>query len=117
VVVRRLNTKGGDPSITALGIPPDRLHQGYGEFAGALPREGERRKLADTYNQSFPVWAAQVVAMSVAFAWLYAKSGGSLAHQSSSRACSRRPVPEGARPQWSPARRPAHRPVRNPDVL
>jgi hypothetical protein len=33
---------------------------------------------ADTYHQSFPVWAAQVVAMSVAFAWLYAKSGGSL---------------------------------------
>lgn len=33
---------------------------------------------ADTYHQSFPVWAAQVVAISIAFAWLYAKSGGSL---------------------------------------
>jgi membrane protease YdiL (CAAX protease family) len=33
---------------------------------------------ADTYHQSFVVWALQVVAMSVAFAWLYAKSGGSL---------------------------------------
>jgi membrane protease YdiL (CAAX protease family) len=33
---------------------------------------------ADTYHQSFVVWAPQVVAMSVAFAWLYAKSGGSL---------------------------------------
>jgi len=26
----------------------------------------------DTYHQSFPVWGAEVVAMSVAFAWLYA---------------------------------------------
>jgi membrane protease YdiL (CAAX protease family) len=33
---------------------------------------------ADTYHQSFIVWALQLVAMSVAFAWLYAKSGGSL---------------------------------------
>ena len=33
---------------------------------------------ADTYHQSFVVWALQVVAMSVAFAWLYAKAGGSL---------------------------------------
>jgi membrane protease YdiL (CAAX protease family) len=33
---------------------------------------------ADTYQQSFVVWAPQVVALSVAFAWLYAKSGGSL---------------------------------------
>ena len=33
---------------------------------------------ADTYHQSFLVWGAQVVAMSTAFAWLYAKSGGSL---------------------------------------
>jgi membrane protease YdiL (CAAX protease family) len=33
---------------------------------------------ADSYHQSFIVWAAQVVAMSVAFAWAYAKSGGSL---------------------------------------
>jgi len=33
---------------------------------------------ADTYHQSFPLWAAQVVALSIAFAWLYAKSGGSL---------------------------------------
>ena len=32
----------------------------------------------DSYHQAFIVWAAQVVAMSVAFAWLYAKSGGSL---------------------------------------
>ena len=32
----------------------------------------------DTYQQSFPVWAVQVVALSVAFAWLYARSGGSL---------------------------------------
>jgi membrane protease YdiL (CAAX protease family) len=32
----------------------------------------------DTYHQSFPVWAAQVVAISVAFAWLYVRSGGSL---------------------------------------
>lgn len=33
---------------------------------------------ADTYRQSFPVWAAQVVALSVAFAWLYARTRGSL---------------------------------------
>ena len=33
---------------------------------------------ADTYHQSFLVWAPQVVAISVALAWLYAKSGGSL---------------------------------------
>jgi membrane protease YdiL (CAAX protease family) len=33
---------------------------------------------ADTYHQSFVVWALQVIALSVAFAWLYAKSGGSL---------------------------------------
>jgi uncharacterized protein len=33
---------------------------------------------ADTYRQSFLVWSAQVVAMSVAFAWLYARTGGSL---------------------------------------
>jgi len=33
---------------------------------------------ADTYQQSFVVWAPQVVALSVALAWLYAKSGGSL---------------------------------------
>jgi membrane protease YdiL (CAAX protease family) len=33
---------------------------------------------ADTYHQSFPVWAAGVVAMSVAFAWLYVRTGGSL---------------------------------------
>jgi uncharacterized protein len=33
---------------------------------------------ADTYHQSFLVWAPQVVAMSIALAWLYAKSGGSL---------------------------------------
>jgi membrane protease YdiL (CAAX protease family) len=32
----------------------------------------------DTYHQPFLVWAAQVVAMSIALAWLYAKSGGSL---------------------------------------
>jgi membrane protease YdiL (CAAX protease family) len=33
---------------------------------------------ADTFHQSFPVWAAGVVAMSVAFAWLYMRAGGSL---------------------------------------
>lgn len=33
---------------------------------------------ADSHQQSFVVWAAQVVAISVAFGWLYAKSGGSL---------------------------------------
>ena len=32
----------------------------------------------DSYHHSFIVWSAQVVAMSVAIAWLYAKSGGSL---------------------------------------
>ena len=32
----------------------------------------------DTYHQSFVVWAPQVVAISIALAWLYAKSGGSL---------------------------------------
>jgi CAAX protease family protein len=32
----------------------------------------------DSYHQSFIVWSSQVVAMSVAFAWLYARSGGSL---------------------------------------
>jgi uncharacterized protein len=33
---------------------------------------------ADTYQQPFLVWGAQVVAISTAFAWLYARSGGSL---------------------------------------
>jgi uncharacterized protein len=33
---------------------------------------------ADTYQQSFLVWAPQVVAISIALAWLYARSGGSL---------------------------------------
>jgi membrane protease YdiL (CAAX protease family) len=33
---------------------------------------------ADTYQQSFVVWSLQVVAMSVAFAWLFARTGGSL---------------------------------------
>lgn len=33
---------------------------------------------ADTYGQSFFVWAMGVTALSVAFAWLYAKTNGSL---------------------------------------
>jgi len=33
---------------------------------------------ADTYHQSFLVWAPQVVALSVALAWLYARTRGSL---------------------------------------
>lgn len=33
---------------------------------------------ADTYHQSFVVWGLQVIAISVAIAWLYARSGGSL---------------------------------------
>ena len=33
---------------------------------------------ADTYRQSFPIWAAQVTALSVAIAWLYVHTGGSL---------------------------------------
>jgi CAAX protease family protein len=33
---------------------------------------------ADTYHQSFPVYALQVTALSVAFAWLYAYTKGSL---------------------------------------
>jgi membrane protease YdiL (CAAX protease family) len=33
---------------------------------------------ADTYGQSFPIWAAEVTALSVAIAWLYAHSNGSL---------------------------------------
>ena len=33
---------------------------------------------ADTYRQSFPVFVLQVTAMSVAMAWLYAKTKGSL---------------------------------------
>jgi membrane protease YdiL (CAAX protease family) len=33
---------------------------------------------ADTFHQSFVVWAPQIVAISVVLAWLYAKSGGSL---------------------------------------
>jgi membrane protease YdiL (CAAX protease family) len=32
----------------------------------------------DTAGQSFPIWAVQVIAVSVAIAWLYAKSNGSL---------------------------------------
>ena len=33
---------------------------------------------ADTYGQSFLVYAPQVIALSVAMAWLYARTGGSL---------------------------------------
>jgi membrane protease YdiL (CAAX protease family) len=33
---------------------------------------------ADTYHQSFVVWAPQVVALSVALAWLYSRTRGSL---------------------------------------
>lgn len=33
---------------------------------------------ADTYRQSFPVWSLQVIALSVAMAWLYTKTNGSL---------------------------------------
>lgn len=33
---------------------------------------------ADTYGQSFPIWAAEVTALSVAIAWLYAHTHGSL---------------------------------------
>ena len=33
---------------------------------------------ADTYGQSFPVWALQVTALSVALAWMYARTNGSL---------------------------------------
>ena len=33
---------------------------------------------ADTYRQSFPIWAIEVVAISVAFAWLYRHTNGSL---------------------------------------
>jgi membrane protease YdiL (CAAX protease family) len=33
---------------------------------------------ADTYHQSFLVWAPQVVALSIALAWLYSRTGGSL---------------------------------------
>lgn len=33
---------------------------------------------ADTYHQSFPVWAAEVTALSVAIAWLYTHTKGSL---------------------------------------
>jgi uncharacterized protein len=32
----------------------------------------------DEYGQSFPVWALGVTALSVAFAWLYVRTGGSL---------------------------------------
>jgi membrane protease YdiL (CAAX protease family) len=33
---------------------------------------------ADTYRQSFPGWSLQVVALSVAMAWLYVHTNGSL---------------------------------------
>jgi len=33
---------------------------------------------ADTYRQSFPVWSLQVIALSVAMAWLYTRTQGSL---------------------------------------
>lgn len=33
---------------------------------------------ADTYGQSFPLWALEVIALSVALAWLYAHTNGSL---------------------------------------
>lgn len=33
---------------------------------------------ADTYGQSFPIWSLEVTAMSVAIAWLYAHTNGSL---------------------------------------
>jgi len=33
---------------------------------------------ADTYKQSFPIWSLQVIALSVAIAWLYTRTQGSL---------------------------------------
>lgn len=33
---------------------------------------------ADTYGQSFPIWSLEVVALSVAIAWLYTHTNGSL---------------------------------------
>lgn len=33
---------------------------------------------ADTYHQSFPIWSLEVIALSVAFAWLYTHTRGSL---------------------------------------
>jgi hypothetical protein len=33
---------------------------------------------ADTYKQSFPIWSLQVIALSVAMAWLYTRTHGSL---------------------------------------
>jgi membrane protease YdiL (CAAX protease family) len=33
---------------------------------------------ADTYGQSFPIWALEVIALSVAIAWLYTHTNGSL---------------------------------------
>ena len=33
---------------------------------------------ADTYHQSFPIWSVEVVALSVAMAWLYGRTHGSV---------------------------------------
>jgi membrane protease YdiL (CAAX protease family) len=33
---------------------------------------------ADTYRQSFPIWSLEVIALSVAIAWLYTHTNGSL---------------------------------------
>lgn len=35
-------------------------------------------RTADTYHQSFPIWSFEVIGISVAMAWLYGKTGGSV---------------------------------------
>jgi len=65
------------PRLAArLGLPAASLLLGLIWGVWHLPqffiREG------DSYRQSFPLFVLQVTAMSVVFAWLYARSGGSV---------------------------------------
>lgn len=65
------------PRLTArFGLPLASIILGLIWAAWHLPQFFIRE--ADTYRQSFVVYALQVTALSVAMAWLYAKTNGSL---------------------------------------
>jgi uncharacterized protein len=65
------------PRLAArLGLGPASLGLGVIWAVWHLPLFFVRG--ADTYGQSFPLYASQVIALSVAFAWLFARAGGNL---------------------------------------